>query len=375
MTPGASGLSLGGRRRCIDRAVYLSIISGERRGLAATLARAGLRAASWPFGLGVAARSGFYAALGGARAGVPVISIGNLTTGGTGKTPLTIALAERLVEKGEKVAVLARGYGAERDGERNEELELVAKRVPAARIYPGRDRIASAARAEREGATAILLDDGFQHRKLARDVDILIIDATDPWGGGHLLPRGLLREPVSAVSRADAIVLSRVDLVSNEQVEAITRELRAHTDAPIAHMRIEPVAVIARDEPALEALRGARVVLVSGIGNPRSFESAARALGAHVVDHVVHEDHRRYTRDDVAAILARAKDARVLTTEKDMVKLASLVPTGAPEVWALRVGARLEQADELLSLVHAALEERSQAQGSAPRAVLAGGAP
>jgi tetraacyldisaccharide 4'-kinase len=373
LTPGASGLSLDCRRRCIDRAVYLSIISGERRGLAATLARAGLRAASWPFGLGVAARSGFYAALGGARAGVPVISIGNLTTGGTGKTPLTISLAERLVEKGETVAVLARGYGAERDGERNEELELVARRVPAARIHPGRDRIASAARAEREGATAILLDDGFQHRKLARDLDIIIIDATDPWGGGHLLPRGLLREPVSDVARADAIVLSRVDLVSKEQVEAITRELRAHTDAPIAHMTIEPVELV--PGKSLDALRGARVVLVSGIGNPRSFESAARALGADVVDHVVHEDHRRYTGDDVAAILARAKDARVLTTEKDMVKLAPLVPPGAQEIWALRVGARLEQADELLSLVFATLAKRSPAPGSAPRAVLAGGAP
>lgn len=377
LTPVPSGLSVCARESCIDRAAYLSIIRGERRGLLAALLRGGLRAASWTFAIGVAARSGLYRAglLGETRAALPVISIGNLTAGGTGKTPLTIALARRLVEKGEKPAVLARGYGAERDGELNEELELVKRAVPQARVYAGADRVASAERAASEGATVILLDDGFQHRRLARDLDVVVIDATDPWGEGFLLPRGLLREPISAASRADAIVLSRVEQAP-DKVASIRSELGAVTEAPIASMRFEPANLRALGGEAvpLERLRGANVVLLSAIGNPRAFQRTVESLGAKVAFTVAHPDHHRFTTEEIAVALRAARETgslAVLTTEKDAVKIP--VTEG---VWSLGVEARLEEAEPLLARIDRVLtEHRNHAPGRAPRAVLAGGAP
>lgn len=335
--------------------------------------RGGLRAASWTFGCSVAARSGLYAAglLPRRRSRIPVISIGNLTAGGTGKTPLTIALAAKLVARGEKVAVLARGYGAPRPGELNEELELVKRRVPEARVYPGPDRVASAEKAAREGATVVLLDDGFQHRRLERDLDVLVIDATDPWGAGFLLPRGLLREPIAAARRAGAIVLSRVEHASKEQVDAIRERLRAFTEAPIARLRFEPASLrtLAGESVPLEKLRGANVVLLSAIGNPRAFEETVRSLGAKVTLAVAHPDHHRFTDEEVALALRAARETgslAVLTTEKDAVKIAP-----REGVLTLGIDARLEDAELLLARVFAALPRSpaSPAPGSAPRAI------
>ncbi len=341
----------------------------------ATLARAGLRAASWTFRAAVAARSGLYDAglLPGRSIPVPVISVGNLTAGGTGKTPLTIAIAARLADQGETVAVLARGYGAARDGELNEELELVRRRVPRARVYAGSDRVASARRAVAEGATVIVLDDGFQHRRLRRDLDLLVIDATDPWGEGYLLPRGLLREPISAAARAGAIVLSRVEQ-ARTRVEALKDRLRAVSDAPVATMRFEPTALraLSGDEVPLAKLRGANVVLLSAIGNPRAFEETVRSLGATVALAITHPDHHRFTPAEVGVALRAARETgslAVIATEKDAVKIPIM-----DGVWSLAIDARLEQADELFARIDAVLARRTPAAGSAPRAVLAGGA-
>ncbi len=378
MTPSPSGLSVCARESCIDRAAYLSIIRGERRGLLAAIVRGGLRAASWTFALGVAARSGLYRAglLGEHKAKLPVISIGNLTAGGTGKTPLTIALAKRLLEKGERPAVLARGYGAAKDGELNEELELVKRSVPGVQVYPGADRVASADRAAREGATTILLDDGFQHRRLARDLDLVVIDATDPWGEGFLLPRGLLREPISAAARADAIVLSRVEQVAPERVEAIVKELRAVTKAPIAQMRFEPstLRTLAGEAVPLEKLKGTNVVLLSAIGNPKAFQRTVESLGAKIALTVAHPDHHRFTPEEIAVALRAARETgsfAVLTTEKDAVKL----PASTEGVLALGVEARLEDAEQLLALVSTAgLPPVALDSARAQQTVLAGGA-
>jgi tetraacyldisaccharide 4'-kinase len=370
------GLNVDGRKCCIDRAVYLSIIRGERRGVLATIVRGGLRAASWPFRAGVAIRGSLYAMglLGSHEAPIPVISIGNLTAGGTGKTPLTIALAQRLVAQGEKPAVLARGYGAARDGELNEELELVKRRVPQARVIAGRDRVASAAKAATDGATVVLLDDGFQHRRLARALDVLVIDATDPWGQGFLLPRGLLREPVTEAKRADAIVLSRVEQAGRAQVDEIKHRLQTVSDAPIAELRFAPssLTTLKGESRPLSQLQGANVVLLSAIGNPRAFEETVRSLGAKIALSITHPDHHHFSPEDVTHALRAAREtgSLVLTTEKDAVKIQP-----QDGILALGVEARLEEADELLARVDAALHAtKHPAPGRAPLELLAGGA-
>jgi len=324
--------------------------------------------------VGVAARTALYGAglLPQHRASVPVISIGNLTAGGTGKTPLTIALARHLAGKGETVAVLARGYGAAKDGDLNEELELVKRRVPEARVYAGKDRVASAERAAREGATVILLDDGFQHRRLARSLDVLVVDATDPWGQGFLLPRGLLREPVRAAARAGAIVLSRVEQAT-ARVAEISRELRGVSEAPLARLRFEATSLrtLGGEERPIESLRGAAVVLLSAIGNPRAFEETVRSLGAKIAFSIAHDDHHRFSPEEIGQALRAARESgslAVLTTEKDAVKIPS-----TEGIWTLGIEARLEEAEELFRRIDASLTP-THAQGSAPRAVLAGGA-
>jgi tetraacyldisaccharide 4'-kinase len=372
------------RRRGIDRRAYLSIIRGERRGPFAALARGGLRAASLCFRAGVACRSALFGAglLAEERARVPVISVGNLTAGGTGKTPLVIALAQRLVDAGERVAVLARGYGA-REGELNDELELVHARVPGARVHAGADRVSSAARAEADGATVILLDDGFQHRRLARDVNILVIDATDPWGTGFLLPRGLLREPIAAAARATDIVISRVEQVAKERVEAIRLTLdRAGVRAPCATMTLAVSGIRRLGGGAPLEAAGKRVLLLSGIGNPQAFERTATQAGVRVEGAIALPDHHAFTLGDLSRAADEAKrlgvDA-VLVTEKDAVKLEPLAAGLATPLYALAVDARLERADELLARIDAALaasRKRSKEIGpeSALRAQHAGGA-
>jgi tetraacyldisaccharide 4'-kinase len=296
------------------------------------------------------------------RAAVPVVSIGNLTAGGTGKTPLTIALAERLVARGEKVFVLARGYGASRAGELNDELELVRSRVPGVSVLAGGDRAALADVAVREGATVLLLDDGFQHRRLARDVDVVVIDATDPWGEGFLLPRGLLREPVSAARRASAVVISRVEQASPGRVAEIRERLeREGVSAPLAAMRFESVGLrpLGKGQPlSLEELRGKRVTLVSGIGNPEAFRATVAGAGARVEAARVFPDHHAFTRGDLESVARASSTDLLLVTEKDAVKLGPLLE-GEPlfrPVYSLSISARLENEGALFSQIEAALE-------------------
>lgn len=384
-------------RNSIDRQAWLSIIRSERRGPLSAAARGLLRVLSWLYALAVAIRSALFRT-GLARthrAPVPVVSVGNLTAGGTGKTPLTIALAERLVARGERVFVLARGYGAARPGELNDELELVKARVPAVSVLAGSDRAALAQRAAREGATVCLLDDGFQHRRLARDVDVLVVDATDPWGAGYLLPRGLLREPVHAARRAGFVVISRVEQAPEGRVAEIRERLaREGVAAPVALMRLEPgeprpLGGAAPLRPGELATKP--VALLAAIGNPGAFRATVESLGARVVAGVALPDHHRFEPRDLdearaAFERATARPEAVLVTEKDAVKLASLLAAdpgclGRP-VHAVPIDARLEEdgplAAALEALARPANAPDSSRAPSPPRATrrsLAGAVP
>ncbi|MGE0713064.1 MAG: tetraacyldisaccharide 4'-kinase [Planctomycetota bacterium] len=350
------------RRRAIDPSLHQQLIRGERRGAFASLARGILWLLSLVFRVIVAVRGWLYDAglLRRRQAGLPVISIGNLTTGGTGKTPVVIALARRLTARGERVAVLARGYGAARDGELNDELRLIGREVPEAILCPGKDRVARAAEAVSRGATAILLDDGFQHRRLARDLDLVLLDATDPWGAGHLLPRGLLREPPGALARADAVILSRAELKSASELDALEAQVRgAGFAGPVLRMRVEPARLERlHPEPAdleLGELAGKAVLLACGVGNPNAVAATAARLGVRTSQVQAFPDHHEYDGEDVLALeelASRRALGHVLVTAKDAVKLAPLLPGRARLTWlCLGVEARLEPVAALDALL------------------------
>jgi hypothetical protein len=213
----------GPTERIMDDQLYRDIVSGRRCGAAAAVVRGGLRAASVPYSVAVRLRNRAYD-LGlkrTYRVEVPVVSVGNLTLGGTGKTPLVEHLARWFRAAGLRVCILSRGYGAA-DGAANDEAQVLAENLPEVPHLQGRDRVALARRAiDVHHAQVLLLDDGFQHRRLARDLDLVILDALDPLGGNNLFPRGLLREPLSSLRRADLILLNRADLLSDRQRQRI----------------------------------------------------------------------------------------------------------------------------------------------------------
>jgi tetraacyldisaccharide 4'-kinase len=317
----------------------------ERAGPGSALL-APLAVAELLFRAGAAIRGALYdhGTFASARAGAPVISIGNLAIGGAGKTPAAIAVATRLRARGRKVAVLSRGYGSVRsdarvvsDGETvrlgaaegGDEPVLIARRLPGVAVLSGPRRAELARLAVGSlGADALLLDDGFQHRALARDLDIVVLDAGNPFGNGHLLPRGPNREPRGALRRAGLVWLSRVDQADPARLERLRALAQAKTGRAPVESRHAPVDVLdgfLERAFGLDALRGARVLLLSGIARPASFRRTVEALGADVVGERVFPDHHRFGSEALAAILdapdALGDEPLVVTTEKDAVRL------------------------------------------------------
>lgn len=270
------------------------------------------------------------------------ISIGNLTTGGTGKTPLVIKCAEILAGRGKRVCILTRGYGRNSKGRvlvsngreiltdastaGDEPVEMAKRLLKKAVVIADADRAAAAAWAKDEfGVSVFLLDDAFQHRQAARDVNIVCIDATDPFGGGRLLPAGRLREPVESLARADAIVITRAD------------------SGDVGTIRSE-IARIAPEKPIFEAqstIKGIREIRAStgssivhkkgfafcGIGNPQSFFDLLERGNYELAGRKAFRDHHRYTARDARTLDTAAETsgaAYLLTTAKDAVKLADL---------------------------------------------------
>ncbi len=265
------------------------------------------------------------------RARVPVISIGNITTGGTGKTPLVIEIARRLESRGQKVAILSRGYKAA-TAHLGDELQLIARRLPGVVCIQDADRSAGAEEAvNTHNVNAIVLDDGFQHRRLGRDLDVVAVDATRPFGYGFVLPRGLLREPVRSLRRADLLIITRCDLLQADELQHL--EERLATEAPdVPRIRCDHRALdfCSLDGSPLDNaanFRDQKVLCLSGVGNPASFEQSVGRLGAEVRYHLVFADHHHYAEAHLrrAAALAKKYNCEaVVTTEKDAVKLSTL---------------------------------------------------
>lgn len=309
----------------------MSIVDWHRRVISSSSfttlpARVLLRLAEIPYAMAVDRRNRrFDRGINVESVSIPVISVGNLTVGGTGKTPLIIDLCRRLGEASKRVAVVARGYGAQ-PGQPNDEEQLIRLRYKDVIYVADSDRVRAARSIElTRQADVILLDDGFQHRRLSRVADIVTIDATCPFGFGHLLPLGLLREPQRSMARANLIVLTRCDQVSDDVRTALEREIRrCNASVPIVRARHKVLGFRRLDGSPFHADSSTRAYLFAGIGNPESFLRLAQASGAHVIGTRWFLDHYVYTPADVHRMMEHWKPCAndvLLTTEKDAVKL------------------------------------------------------
>jgi tetraacyldisaccharide 4'-kinase len=267
-----------------------------------------------------------------ARLEVPVVSVGNLTTGGTGKTPFVAFVVRAFEARGLRAGVLSRGYGPRAADGTNEEARVLARMLPDTLHEQDPDRVAGGQRLVERGVDAIVLDDGFQHLRLARDLDLVLVDATRPWGlpapdaGGEavraLLPRGLLREPPAALERADAVVLTRADQVAPERLAALESELqRLAPGRPVLHAVHRPTTLVAPDGTTLDptALAGRAVDLVCGLGNPEAFAATVTGLGARVRTTRAFPDHHDFAPGDLDGL--GDAETWVVTTAKDAAKL------------------------------------------------------
>lgn len=312
------------------------------------VARLGLAALSAPFAAAACTRTWLYdrGFLAAHRCGRPVVAIGNVTAGGTGKTPFVAWLVAATRAVGRRPGILSRGYGPRPAGSSLSDegtllAELVGADVPQVED-PVRVRGAATLIASHPEIDLVVLDDGFQHRALARDVDVVLVDATSPFGGGHFLPRGLLRESPRALARADVVVLTRTDAVAADALATLRARVGALAPrAELALARTRATGLVAPDgtRRPLATLSGAPVLAWSGIGNPAAFERTLEAAGARVVARRRAPDHHHPTPAAVAVVLAaaaRAGATSVVVTRKDLVKLRGLA-SPLPDVWALDV--------------------------------------
>lgn len=288
-----------------------------------------------------------------------VISVGNLTTGGTGKTPMVLRIAEHLLAEGKSPGILTRGYRGESgpSGATSDEVRLLQARLgPRVQFGVGADRFATGRALATKGVDYFVLDDGFQHLQLARDVDILLIDATNPFGGGHVLPAGRLREPRSALARADIIVITRSD-----HAPAVEAVIRRDSGAPIfyAAPHLESVRVFHGEYPGEERTdaHAHKCFAFSGIGNPGVFPVDLREWGLVPVGYRIFRDHHKYSANDMNQIAAEATAAgadALMCTEKDIFNLAG-VPLPALDLYYCRIVLQIANESQFWRSLHTQL--------------------
>ena len=323
---------------------FQDLVSGRKRGVWAAILRAGLQLAAIPYSLGVRWRNHrFDRGLAQVhRVPVPVVSVGNLTLGGTGKTPMVQWVVRWFRRRGLRVAVVSRGYRAEAGARNDEALELEQRLVDVP-LVQNPDRVAGARMAVEEfDSQLIVLDDAFQHRRIARDLDIVLLDGLEPFGFNHLFPRGTLREPPSGLRRAQIVALSRADLLSPARRDEIRRQAALLAPgaawAEVVHAP-QGLRNSSGREESPDALADYPVAAFCGVGNPAGFRHTLELCGYRVIAFREFADHYRYARADVDRLIAWAEDlevAAVLCTHKDLVKLG-IDQLGSRPLWALTI--------------------------------------
>ncbi len=329
-----------------------------------------LTAASGIFGFGLALRASAFNRgwLRIERVACPVVSVGNLSLGGTGKTVCVELVAGKLQERFKRVAVLSRGYGASGSyclrsthgrleiealrlplpAQLADEPKLLARRLPGTAIVVGKDRVFSGRWAIRtQGSQALVLDDGFQHRRLHRDCDIVLVHARMPFGGWSLLPRGAMREPVEALRRADVVILTRapeaLDKIGpwHEHVRALNPTA---VFASAAHEPTEVIDAQLGTSHPVSFLAGKRIAALSAVGDPRGFENTLHQAHATLLWHRSFPDHHPYTESEFKIVIEQVQRARadaLVTTEKDWMRLEPLAVRCSIPIWLLRVRMKL----------------------------------
>jgi tetraacyldisaccharide 4'-kinase len=309
--------------------------------------------------------------------GAPVISVGNLTTGGTGKTPLVEWIANELASRGRRVCVLTRGYRREKSEERviasdgneilaevrqtGDEAFLLAEDLQGkAAVVCDANRIAAANWALTNlGSDAFVLDDGFQHQQLARQLNILTIDAMNPWGNGRLLPGGILREPISSLTRADSVVITRADFADTRDLRRAIDRMSPDVPVFLSKMKHTQLREVGPNPTRLhpDQMKSRPALAFCGIGNPASFFSLLQREGYNIGGTRTFRDHHSYTTADVDQLSKEAQSAgaqTLLTTAKDAVKLRSM--NVALRCYSVEITVEIEREDLLRELVTKAIE-------------------
>lgn len=338
---------------------FIDLISGAKRGPGAAIQRGLLRWASWHFAAAAMTRLALYhiGLLRKHSAPVPVICVGNLTTGGTGKTPAVAWVVNALAGAGRKPAIVSRGYGRREESSAenlevagNDELRVLHELCPGVAHVQDPDRVAGARKAAADGADVVVLDDGFSHVRLKRNLDILLFDALNPFGYGRMLPRGLMREPLRSVRRAKFAIFTRADVATPERLRDLEDTIRclgfvggvAH--AAHAPDRLVELATGRAHDPA--ELAGKEVAPFCGIGNPTGFQRTLEKLGATVggLGVLRLDDHARVAGREfdrqVVPFLSAAKEqgaTHAVCTQKDAVKLRAALPQTPLPLYELRV--------------------------------------
>ncbi len=304
---------------------------------------------------------------------VPVVSVGNITVGGTGKTPLVEFFCRALAREGKRVCVLTRGYRREQphrrvvvsDGkevlatvsEAGDEAFLLAQNLAGiAAVISDANRAAAGSWAVQElGIDVFVLDDGYQHLQLARDLNVLVIDASDPWGGNMLLPTGRLREPLTGLSRADCIVVTRSDIL--EKASGLVAQLRQRVNCQVFTSRMRTVRVQTLTGNRVdETISKQSLTAFCGIGNPNSFYEQLRLSGFHVKSNHSFPDHHKFAQRDIDQVCKEARaegSTGLITTAKDAVKLQSL--RIGMQCYVLEIEVVIDEAESLLALLRKAL--------------------
>lgn len=330
----------------------IEVIQGKKTGIGASLLKIFLKFLSLFYGVGLSIRSALYryGLIKTYRPHAVVISVGNITAGGTGKTPAILMLAEEF--KNIPTALLSRGYCSPAEKEKEpiclskgngplysahqcgDEPYLIVDNFPQLLAYVGKNRSRGAELAVDAGAKLILVDDGMQHRKLERDFDIAIMDARDPFGQGHLLPRGLLRDRPEALSCVDLIIFNHVD--TYEHYQSVKKGVEKYTNAPTVAVKPEVVAILGSDGSRIDSIAGKKIAIFCGIARPDYFEQTIKQLGGKIVHRKIIPDHEMFELSDIQLFAKECKEKGfdlLMCTEKDKVKLNESITSSFNYAW------------------------------------------